>query len=163
MDAEEIILFVIAVAVMLVGLAGVVLPLLPGIPIIFLAVIGYLAFVGFNQISIGVFITLAGLTVLSFVIDWLSTVYGVKRFGGTKLGMLGSLIGTVVGLLIANIPGLVIGAIFGAYAGEILAGKKSSEAWRAGFGGFFGLISGHIIKLVMGTVMIGLFVWQVLK
>lgn len=162
MNAGEIILFIIAVIVMLVGLAGVVLPLLPGIPVILLAVIGYLLIVGFDQLSAGVLVAMVLLTVLSFIVDWLATVYGVKRFGGTKLGMFGSLAGTIFGMLVANIPGLIIGAILGAYAGEILAGKKSTDAWRAGFGSFIGLVSGHVIKLVMGTVMIGLFVWQVL-
>lgn len=147
---------------MLVGLAGVVLPLLPGIPVIFLAVVGYLIFAGFDHMSTAVFVVLAGLTVLSFVVDWLSTVYGVKCFGGTKLGMLGSLAGTIIGMLVANIPGLVIGAILGAYAGEMVAGKKSPEAWRAGFGSFIGLVSGQVIKLVMGSVMIGLFVREAL-
>ncbi len=162
MSAREIIFFVLALAVMLVGLAGVVLPLLPGIPLIFIAIIGYLLATGFGQMPTVVLVTLAGLTLLSFFIDWLASVYGVKRFGGTKLGMLGSLVGTIVGLVVANIPGLIIGAIIGAYAGEILAGKSSPEAWRAGFGSFFGLVTGHVLKLVMGTVMIGLFVWQVL-
>jgi uncharacterized protein YqgC (DUF456 family) len=160
----EIVLFVITLVVMLVGLAGVVLPLLPGVPIIFGAALVSALLTGFSSISGQTIIVFAILTVVSLVLDWVASVIGIKRMGGSYAGMIGAFIGMIVGLLLPGVGlvGFVIGAFVGAYAMELLFNKDSRVALRAGLGSFLGFLAGGLMKLVIGIIIIGVFVWQVL-
>ncbi len=160
----EILLFILTVAVMLVGLAGVVLPIIPGVPIIFGAALLYALLTGFSTISGQTLIIFAILTVVSIVLDWAASVMGVKKMGGSYAGMIGAFIGMIVGLLLPGIGivGFIIGAFVGAYAMELLINKDSRVALRAGLGSFLGFLAGGLMKFVIGAIIIGIFVWQVL-
>ncbi|MFH1207581.1 MAG: DUF456 domain-containing protein [Patescibacteria group bacterium] len=162
MTIGEIILFVIALAVMLVGLAGVILPVLPGAPLIFAAVIGYGALTGFESLSKEIIITLAILTGVSLLLDWLPGIVGVKKFGGSVWGVTGSMVGMLAGLFVGGVIGMVVLSFVGAVVGEILAGRKNEQAFRAGAGSFIGFFFGVVAKFTIGSVMIGIFAWQVL-
>jgi uncharacterized protein YqgC (DUF456 family) len=76
--------------------------------------------------------------------------------------MAGAFIGMVVGAIIGTLPGLIIGPLIGAIAFELLAGKKSSVALKAGFGTFLGFLAGVIMKLGLGTAMIAVFAYNVI-
>ncbi len=160
----EIGLFVLTVVVMLVGLVGVVLPVMPGVPIIFGAALLYALLTGFSTISGQTLIIFAVLTVLSIVLDWIASVMGVKKMGGSYAGMIGAFIGMIVGLLLPGIGiiGFIIGAFVGAYAMELLINKDSRVALRAGLGSFLGFLAGGLMKFVIGVIIIGIFVWKVL-
>ncbi len=160
----EILLFILTVAVMLVGLAGVVLPIIPGVPIIFGAALLYALLTGFSTISGQTLIVFAILTVASMVLDWAASVMGVKKMGGSYAGMIGAFIGMIVGLLLpgVGIIGFIIGAFVGAYAMELLINKDSRVALRAGLGSFLGFLAGGLMKFVIGAIIIGVFIWQVL-
>jgi len=160
----EIALFIITIIVMLVGMVGVIIPMLPGVPVIFAAALIYAIITGFESITGDLLIIFGLMTAASFVLDWVATAFGVKKMGGSWLGMLGSFIGMIVGLLIpgVGIIGFIIGAFVGAFVFEILIGKKSNEALRAGFGSFIGFLAGGLLKFVIGATMIGIFVYQVL-
>ncbi len=160
----EILLFILTVAVMLVGLAGVVLPIIPGVPIIFGAALLYALLTGFSTISGQTLIIFAILTVVSMVLDWTASVMGVKKMGGSYAGMIGAFIGMIVGLSLpgVGIIGFIIGAFVGAYAMELLINKDSRVALRAGLGSFLGFLAGGLMKFVIGAIIIGIFVWQVL-
>ena len=164
MSVREIVYFIIALLVMLVGLAGVILPVLPGAPFIFGAAFLYAVLTGFAAIGAKTLIILGILTAISLLLDWLSSTYGVKKSGGSTLGMLGSMVGMVVGLVIPGVGlvGFIVGAFIGAFLGEILAGKKYQQAARAGLGSLLGLILGGVVKFALAAVMIGIFIWQVL-
>jgi hypothetical protein len=160
----EILLFILTVGVMLVGLAGVVLPIMPGVPIIFGAALMYALLTGFSTIS-GLTIIIFGiLTIASIILDWAASVIGVKKMGGSFAGMIGALIGMVVGLSLpgVGIVGFIIGAFVGAYAMELLINKDSRVALRAGLGSFLGFLAGGLMKFVISVIIIGIFVWQVL-
>ena len=160
----EIILFVITIAVMLVGLAGVILPLIPGVPIIFGAALLYALLTDFSTISGQTLMVFAILTIVSLALDWAASVMGVKKMGGSYAGMVGAFIGMIIGLLLPGlgIIGFIIGAFVGAYAMELLINRNSRVALRAGLGSFLGFLAGGLMKFVMGVIIIGVFIWQVL-
>lgn len=164
MSWSEIILFILAVAVMLVGLAGVVLPVIPGVPIIFGAAFLYALLTDFSTIGGKTLIIFAILTVASMVLDWVASVMGVKKMGGSYAGMIGAFIGMIVGLSVPGIGiiGFIIGAFAGACAMEFLINKDSRLALRAGLGSFLGFLAGGLMKFVIGAIIIGIFVWQVI-
>lgn len=158
----DIVLFIIAIVIMLIGLIGIAIPILPGVPLIFGALLVYSLITKFQEISINVLILSAVLTAVTIIIDWLSATYGVKKMGGSYFGMIGAFFGMIIGLLIGGILGLVAGAFFGAFLLELLAGREMNTALRAGLGSFFGFIAGGIIKFAIGAVIIGVFVWRTL-
>jgi len=161
----EIALFILTLSIMLIGMIGVIIPMLPGVPVIFAAALIYGIITGFETISGDILIIFGLMTVVSLVLDWVATALGVKKMGGSYLGMLGSFIGMILGLLLpgVGIIGFIIGAFVGAFVFEILIGKKTNEALRAGFGSFIGFLLGGVLKFVIGAAMIGVFVYQVLS
>jgi uncharacterized protein YqgC (DUF456 family) len=162
MDVWTILLFIGTLLIMLVGLAGVILPVIPGVPIIWLGVFLYGLFTGFAEINwniLGIFAVLTGFTI---ILDYVANLYGAKRMGATRWGILGALFGMLVGLFTAGLIGLLVGSFVGAVLGELLAGKTGGRALRAGIGTFLGFLGGTLIKFIVGCIMIGIFLWKVL-
>ncbi len=159
----EILTFAMAVLFMLGGLIGTVLPVLPGIPVIFVVSLLYAFIDGFQHISeqtIGIFAVLTGAALL---MDYLATVVGIKKMGGSYFGVAGAVIGMIVGFFVGGgLPGLVIGSFVGAVACEMLIGKKSQQALKAGLGAFLGFFLGGVVKFAIAATMIGVFIWKVL-
>jgi uncharacterized protein YqgC (DUF456 family) len=162
MEVWTVLLFIGTLLIMLFGLAGVILPVIPGVPIIWLGAFLYGLFTGFEKINwniLGIFAIMTGFTI---VLDYVANLYGAKRMGATRWGMLGALFGMLVGLFTAGLIGLLIGSFVGAVLGEILAGKAGYQALKAGIGTFLGFLGGTLIKLTVGCIMIGIFLWKVL-
>ena len=160
----EIIYFIVALIIMLFGLIGTVLPIIPGVPIIFIAILIYTLLTDFAAISGQVIVVFAGLTVLSLLLDWLAGSLGVKKMGGSTAGMVGALVGMIVGLMIpgAGLFIFIISAFAGAVVFEMMAGKESKTALKAGLGSFIGFMAGTVIKFAIGVIMMVYFVWKVL-
>lgn len=161
MTSGEIILFVAALAVMIIGLAGVILPVLPGIPLIFAAAALYGIVTGFSGIGLYMILILAGLTVFGLVIDYLANYFSVRKMGGGRAGAVGAVLGLLVGVWL-GLAWIVILPFVLAVALELLAGKEARSALTAGLGAMVGLLFGGLFRFVIGCVMIGLFVWAVL-
>ena len=160
----EIIYFVIALAVMLFGLAGTILPIIPGVPIIFVAIVIHTLLTDFSVISGQAIVVFAVLTVASLLLDWLAGSLGVKRMGGSAAGMIGAFVGMIAGLMIpgAGLFVFILGAFAGAVVFEMLAGKESKTALKAGLGSFIGFLAGTVIKFAIGVVMIVYFIWMII-
>lgn len=151
-----ILLWVLAASLILTGLAGMVLPLLPGAPLLFLGlVIGAWA-EDFTHVGYGTLGVLAGLTLLTYVVDFASGALGAKRFGASKRAMIGATIGAVVGLFM-GIVGIIVGPFIGAVIGELTAKRTLSDAGYAGVGTTLGLVAGIAVKLLIGVAMIVIF------
>ena len=154
--------WILAAILILAGLAGTVLPALPGLPLMFggmwLAawVDGYAKVGGWAIAFLGV------LTVVSIAVDVGATALGAKRVGAGKLAMLGAALGTVLGGLLFNIPGLVLGPFVGAVLGELARGKALREASHIGMGAWLGLALGTALKLALAFAMLGIFVLALL-
>lgn len=144
---------VVAIVLMLVGVAGTVIPLLPGIPIIFVAIAAYGWYEGFQVINAQYLVILAGLTVLSIFVDYLSSTMGASYFGSSKYGVWGAFLGTLIGLFVFPPLGIFIGPWLGAALGEYAAKKDWSQAFKAGIGTVIGLFSGIVVNLILALVM----------
>ncbi len=154
--------YLLAAFLILLGLAGTILPALPGLPLVFIGM-WLAAWAGHYQLISGWTLgVLAGLTLLSLAVDIGAAALGAKRVGASGLAMLGAALGTIFGGLLFSLPGLVIGPFIGAVAGELIRGKQLHEASRIGMGTWIGLAIGTALKLALGFAMLGIFVFALL-
>lgn len=149
-------LWVLAALCVAGGLAGSVLPALPGVPLVFAGLVLGAWADDFQRVSWLTLTLLGLLTLASFAIDFLATALGARRVGATKLAVFGAMLGTLGGLFL-GLPGLVIGPFAGAVAGEMLSHGKVEQATRAGFATWMGLIFGTLTKLALVFTMLGIF------
>ena len=150
-------LWIIAVLLIIVGVAGTVLPALPGVPLIFGGVL-LAAWIGdFQRISVFTVVVLAVLAVVGIVIDYIAAAISAKRAGASKQGIIGAAIGTVAGVF-TGLWGLLFMPLMGAAIGEFIAHKDAFRAGKVGAATWFGLLVGTAIKLAIAFTMIGVFV-----
>lgn len=155
----QIILWIVVIALFLIGLAGTILPTLPGNILIFAGALVYGIFTGFEEVGFRVLAVLAGISIGAQVLDYVAEAYGAKRFGASKYGIWGGIIGAIVGLITFNIVGLIVGVFLGAVIPEMLLGGRSLKgALRIGYGSLLGFLGGTLMKFILGLVMIGVFV-----
>jgi hypothetical protein len=144
----------VTIALMLTGLVGTVLPLVPGaILILVAAVVNHFTL---ESVGWGTLLVLTVLAIIGQAIDLVSGAAGAKWFGATRWGAIGGIAGAVVGLFF-GLPGLLIGPLVGAVAGELLGGKGVLPAGKAVWGSFLGATAGLVAKAVVGLVMVGWF------
>jgi uncharacterized protein YqgC (DUF456 family) len=152
----HILLTALAAAVIVVGLVCALVPLLPGIPLIFAGIWLIAGLDGYRHLGLGWLLGIAAVGTVGLVVDLLAGALGAKRMGASAQAVCGALIGTVIGLFF-GIPGLLFGPFFGAVIGELSAGNSVLRSAHAGVGVWVGLIFGTIIKLVSSLVMVALF------
>ncbi len=148
----DIFLIILAGIILLLSVLGNILPGLPGTPL------GYVSFLLLQltdkvQFSLTFLLVWAGIVILVQVLDYVVPAWGTKRFGGSKAGVWGSTIGLIIGLFFGP-WGIIVGPFVGAVIGEMIQGKETTAALRAGIGSFIGLLSGTIIKMICSGFMI---------
>jgi uncharacterized protein len=134
------------------GILGCVLPLLPGPPLSYIGLL-LLHFTEKHHFSTQFLLIWAVVTIIVYLLDYAIPVWGTKRFGGSRRGMWGSVIGLVVGLFFFPPFGIIVGPFLGAVVGELTAGKNSGAALRSGFGSFIGFLLGTLMKLIASGLM----------
>jgi len=149
-------LWIVAILLVLAGIAGSVLPALPGVPLVFAGLLLGAWIDHFQKVGWFTLVILGLLTLLSFAVDFLATSMGAKRVGASKWAIAGSALGTLAGLFF-GIPGLILGPFLGAVAGELLARRGQRQAVRSGFGAWIGLLVGTAGKLALIFAMVGIF------
>lgn len=150
------ILYLLGAVLVLVGVAGIVLPALPGVPLIFGGLLLAAWADGFTRVGWLPLLVLGVLTAISIVVDLLSTVWGAQRVGASRLALIGSVVGTVAGLFFMPL-GLFIGPFAGALLGEYLHGRKLGKATWVGVGTWLGIVLSVAFKLGLAMAMIGVF------
>jgi len=153
----DVLLWILAVVLILLGLAGNFLPALPGPPFVFLGLLTAAWIDGFQRVGWGTLAALAGFTAFSFLVEYLAAAAGARRFGAGKDAAVGAALGTLVGLFF-GVPGLLLGPFAGAVLGELRAGKNPAQAGRAGVGAWLGLLFGAVAKLALSFAMVGIFI-----
>jgi uncharacterized protein YqgC (DUF456 family) len=143
-----------------VGLAGSVLPLLPGPPLIFAGALVYAFATNWSPIGAGRLVLLGALALLACALSHLAAALGAKRFGGSWWAVVGALVGAVIGVLLGPL-GLLLGPVMGAVAGEFLRSGNLEESTRSGLGALVGLAVGIAANLGLAIVMVALFLWWV--
>ena len=149
-------LWVLVAVLVLIGLAGTLLPALPGVPLIFLGLLLAAWLDNFQRIGWPTLTTLGVLTALAVGVDLLATLFGATRVGASKLALLGAMIGSVVGLFFGLI-GIFIFPFVGAVIGELIARKEMGQAAKVGIATWLGLLLGALAKLALALTMIGVF------
>lgn len=149
-------------ALLLAGLFGSLVPIpwLPGLPLVFAGVWLYGWATGFAHYGAWFLLLQAGLVVLGFVLDYVASAVGAKKFGGSRAGAWGAFAGGLLGLFFMPI-GLIIGPFAGAVVGELIAGNDLNNAVRSGWGALAGMCGGVVAKVIIAFIMIGLFLWQI--
>ncbi len=152
----QIVYYVVAVLLVLIGLAGTVLPAIPGLPLMFAGML--LAAWAGSFVQIGpITLTLLGfLTLLSLAMDFWVTALGAKRVGASKQAIIGASVGTFVGLFF-GIWGLFLGPFAGAAIGEMQHQRHLGQAAKVGLGTWVGLVFGVVLKLGLACTMLGIF------
>jgi uncharacterized protein YqgC (DUF456 family) len=144
----DILLLVAAALCLLVGFAGCVLPILPGPPVSWVALL-LLKWTSFGSgLSWTWIAVLAGLALAVTVLDYLMPAWGTKKLGGTRAGSRGAVVGLMVGLFF-GLPGLFFGPFLGALTGELIAGTPGRRSLWAAFGAFIGFLFGVGFKLIV--------------
>lgn len=147
----------LTIVLMLVGVAGTVLPLLPGTTIILAAAVMHHLLLGQEQsVSWWTISGLAVLTIVSYLVDFASGTIGAKWFGATRWGAIGGLVGAVVGLFF-GIIGVFVGPLVGVLVGELLGGKGILPAGKSTWGTLLGTGAGLILRFVIAVMMMGWF------
>ncbi len=142
----DIVLVILGILLTLVGIAGCIIPGLPGTPLNFVAVL-LLHWTRFAQYSTQQLVLYGGIALAIYVIDAYLPIWGTKKYGGSKSGVWGSIIGLLLGMFFFPPFGIIIGPFLGAVVGELLAGKDQKTALRSGWGAFVGFITGTGLKL----------------
>jgi uncharacterized protein YqgC (DUF456 family) len=154
--SADVLWYLLAALLVLGGIAGSVLPALPGVPMVFAGLL-VAAWAGdFTRVGVVTLVLLGLLTLASFAIDFAATALGAKRVGATKLAVAGAALGTLGGLFL-GIPGLILGPFVGAVAGELLSHGQVQQATRAGVATWVGLLFGTLTKLALVFTMLGVF------
>ena len=153
----------LAFIIMFTGLAGTILPLLPGAPLIILGMVVYGLFYGFKDFT-WIFWTVQGLLViLVYATDYIAGILGTKHYGGSKAAVWGCVIGGLVGIFTLGPLGIILGPLLGAVAGELISGRPPAQAVKAGIGTLLGLAGGAVVKIIICIAMIIWFSVVVLK
>ncbi len=161
MEIKEMVLFSVSLLIMLMGMAGIVIPIIPSIPLVWLGAFIFALCTHFEKITGMLLLVFALLTVFSIVFENLGSVYGAKKFGATRWGIVGSVIGTGVGFYLGGPIGLILGPIIGTVIFELIGGKDYRGALKSGLGNFVGFMGGSLIKFFIGLAMIIIFTWKV--
>lgn len=152
----QILLYLLAALLIIVGTLGTVLPALPGVPIVYAGMF-LAAWVGdFSHIGWPTLTILGVLTALSVIVDLLASVFGAKRVGASGWALFGAAAGTVIGLYF-GLVGLIFGPFVGAVAGELIAGSSLRRSAGVGVGAWLGFIFGTLAKIALCFTMLGVF------
>lgn len=156
---QSLLLWILAAILTVTGLSGLLLPVLPGAPLLFLGLLFGAWAEDFVYIGIWTLLALAVMAALTYVVEFAASILGVKKFGGSRRAMAGAALGGIVGLFL-GVPGILFGPFVGAIIGELSLQRSLDQASRAGFGTVVGLAIGVAGKLAIGIAMIGLFLLQ---
>ncbi len=155
----DIALLIIGLILMLVGILGSFLPVLPGPPISW---VGLLLLYTTKAVPddwwfLGI---TAGIALIVFALDYIIPAIGTKKFGGTRAGMIGTTLGLLVALIfpVLGIFGIIIWPFIGALVGELVNKADQKTALKAAFGSFIGFLTGTFLKFLIAVVYLGFFV-----
>ncbi len=153
----DILLWVLAVVLVVVGIAGTLFPALPGTLMVFCGLLLAAWIEAFEEVGLLTIAILGLLTVLSYVVEFVASALGAKRVGASPRAFWGAALGSLVGIFF-GLPGLILGPFVGAVIGEYSARADVRGATRAGYGAWIGMMVGTVMKLTLAFLMLGIFI-----
>lgn len=151
---------VVVAVLMLAGLVGAVVPLLPGTPLVFAGALVYAVATDFAPVGAGRLVILALLAIAGWALEHVAGALGARRAGGSRAAGVGALLGALVGLAFAPL-GILLGPLAGAILGELISGRDPSGSVRTGIGTALGMLCGVVAHFAFALTMVALFVWWV--
>jgi uncharacterized protein YqgC (DUF456 family) len=151
-----IVLWTLAVAMVIVGVIGVVMPALPGHMLIFAGLVVGAWANGFMRVGTWTLTVIGLIALASYGVDFIAVALGAKRLGASPRAMTGAALGTLAGLVF-GLPGVIVGPFVGAVIGELTAHRDFGKAGRAGVAAWIGFAIGTAIKVALAFLMIGIF------
>lgn len=151
-----------AISCIVAGLAGTLIPAIPGLPLIAAgaALIGWAG--NFEIVGWSTIIVLAVFAIVGVIIDTVAQTAGAQKAGASAYGIWGSVIGTVVGVFIGGLVGILIFPLIGAFVGEFVAKRDMLHAGRVGVATWIGMVVGTAAKIAIAFMMIGILIWAYL-
>jgi uncharacterized protein YqgC (DUF456 family) len=159
----DILFFIISTILILIGMLGIFLPVLPGTWLVFAGTLLYAWGTNFQTISIGYILFFGVLAALAWGVDYLASLLTAKKYGTSKYGLIGSVLLGIIGLIFFSIPGLIIGQLLGVIIGELYFGKEMRGAVKSGIAVFIGYLLGNTIKIILCSVIVVIFYIKVLS
>jgi uncharacterized protein len=152
-----ILLWTLAVALVLIGFIGIVMPALPGHILIFAGLLLAAWADHFTRVGTWTLVLLALIAAASYVVDFVAVAIGAKRLGASRRAMTGAALGTLAGLVF-GLPGIIIGPFVGALLGELTVHRDWKRVGRAGVSAWIGFAIGIAVKVALAFVMVGIFI-----
>lgn len=152
----NVLFWVLSLLLILIGFAGLVLPAIPGAPLLFAGLFLAAWAEDFAYVGKGTVMILGLLALLTYGVDLWATMFGAKKFGASKRAIVGALVGAVIGIFF-GFPGILFGPFIGAVIGELSTRRGLQAAARAGLGATIGLVLGAALKIALAFSMIGIF------
>lgn len=151
-------LWLVAILLMLIGLAGIILPVLPGVPLFYGGLLLAAWIDDFTRVSVTTIIIIGVLALLAWLVDFVSSLITTKSVGASKQALLGTVIGGLVGI-VGGLLGIIVGTVVGAVVGEIMASRNMAHAGRVGFAAGMGFALALAVKLAFAVLMLGIFAY----
>lgn len=159
----DILAWIIIISCFIVAFVGLVYPIIPSVVFIIAGFLSYGLFYDFSQMGWLFWSIQVLFVVMLFAADTIANLIGVKKFGGSKAGMVGSTIGLLVGPFVIPVAGILLGPFIGAVLAELLVTRVTFEqSLKAGIGSLIGFLTSAAAKAVIQSVMIGIFIWTIL-
>jgi uncharacterized protein len=163
---------IVAVLLVVIGIAGTILPMLPGVPLVFAGLLLAAWHGGFAQVSILTMVIIGVIALLAWAVDFVASIATAKKFGASKYALWGAGIGAVVGIA-GGIVGLIIGPAIGAVIGELITHKNASKqaiskeattkATTVGIAAGLGFVLALAVKIVLVLTMLAVFAYAYYK
>ena len=161
--SQPILALVILFSFFLVGLIGCVLPVVPGPAIVWVGMVIHKIWVPENSANWWLILVAGVFVGITFLLDYILALLGAKKFGASRMGAIGAILGGFVGFIIPPFfLWLLIGPFLGALIGELVNGENLQQASRAGWGGFLGTVAAYVAKLTICFLIIGFFMTNLL-
>ena len=154
----DILLIIICSVLMLVGLAGVVLPFLPGIPLAWLGLFIYAIGTGFDRISVMTVIMFFIVMLITLALDFAAPMLGARKYRASRWGVAGAFLGFTVGIFVLGFWGIILGPFLGALLAELIVKRQPGQALKSAFGAFLGFVAGTLFKIIAILIMAGFFI-----
>lgn len=160
----DVLYWILIGCVFIIAFIGLVYPIIPSVVFMVLGFILYGFFFSFEPLTLTFWLIQAMFTAVLFAADYVSNLIGVKRFGGSRAAILGSTIGLLIGPFVIPIAGILIGPFIGSVLAELLVHQKDVKtSVKVGLGSFIGFVSGVFAKGLIQTLMLGIFLFYVLR
>lgn len=159
---------IVAVLLVVIGIAGTILPMLPGVPLVFAGLLLAAWHGGFNQVGVLTMVIIGAIGLLAWMVDFIASIITAKKFGASKQALWGAGIGAVLGIA-GGIVGIIIGPAIGAVIGELIAHENSSKqatsqsatvkATTVGIAAGLGFVLALALKIVLALTMLAIFAY----